>query len=1063
MNRFTGKWEENVGQEIQGKGIRFSGRFVATALLALAVLATAPSGGAADLASNLLEGRTERVTVTLVEGTNMAAAVAPDGSAIALAIQGVLWTIPSSGGTAKRLTGWDVEATSPVWSPDGQRIAFQNYSADGFYHVWTIGSDGSGLKQITSGYFDHREPSWSPDGRRIAFSSDRGQAHNYDIWTIDLDTGAYAQRTSLAADEHSPAWSPDGALIAYVEGRFIYRVDSAGQRVLLASIPSGTIRVPAWQRDGQGVVYQNNARQIVIGSQAVTTGEDTFPFPVSWMPDGSFIYTADGKLRMRAGDGSNPRDIPFAAPLELSRPVVTPKDFRLASRQARPVQGIYSPVMSPDGKKIAFAALNDIWVLDLTKKSSRPEPLTNDAFIEWTPSWASDSSRLYFTSDRHGGGRPEMYSIDLASREVTRLSVTPSATVVDAVISPDGKSFAYVNGTNQSLRIHDIATGESRLVANQAYESNVGKPSWSPDGRTLANADIEEANTRFREGSNMIRTVDVATGAWSFREPGPFPRALSERFEAGPAWSPDGKWMAFIMDSALHVMPVAPDGTPTGPSRQVAPHAADMPSWGPDSRTLIYMSLGKLRTIQMDGTGGREIPVDLDYKPAMPDGATIIHAGGMWDGINPIIQRDVEIMVVNNRIQQIRPINPNARGKPNGLGKNDKFIDALHLTVMPGLWDTHVHPRVKDYTGQWWAVQLAYGFTSVTSNGTSTYTSLLAREALEAGRMIGPRLFVAPIFDGPRTYYGHHRTILNDEVLALELDKAKAIGMDFLKAYVRAPAAYEGMIAATAQQMGVRAATHFLSPGIRTGLGGTTHLSATQRMGYSWTSSGSSRTYQDAVSLYSDGDYALTSTHGGNAILGNDPGILTDPRFNLLMPPNYVNALRNNASTPPSAAQMQNLRNSVVTPSAILRAGGLVALGTDTPLSAPALGLHAALRTFALGVSNHEALQAVTINAAKYTNVANELGSIERGKIADLIMVNGNPLEDVANAASVELVMKNGLVYTIADIIQPYVTASALNERNRMFAERAKRCRGDVVKCATDNLAATYTSSDHGH
>jgi cytosine/adenosine deaminase-related metal-dependent hydrolase len=153
----------------------------------------------------------------------------------------------------------------------------------------------------------------------------------------------------------------------------------------------------------------------------------------------------------------------------------------------------------------------------------------------------------------------------------------------------------------------------------------------------------------------------------------------------------------------------------------------------------------------------------------------------------------------------------------------------------------------------------------------------------------------------------------------------------------------------------------------------------------------------------------------------------------------------------------------VVTPSAILRAGGLVALGTDTPLSAPALGLHAALRTFALGVSNHEALQAVTINAAKYTNVANELGSIERGKIADLIMVNGNPLEDVANAASVELVMKNGLVYTIADIIQPYVTASALNERNRMFAERAKRCRGDVVKCATDNLAATYTSSDHGH
>jgi Tol biopolymer transport system component/imidazolonepropionase-like amidohydrolase len=1056
--------ESNVDQESRGaEGFRFRTRMIAGALSASIVLAFAPSGVAADPVDNLLEGRTERVTVTLSEGTNMAAAAAPDGRTLALAIQGVLWTIPGSGGTATRLTAWDVEATSPVWSPDGRRIAFQNYSADGFYHIWTVDADGSNFGKVTSGNFDHREPSWSPDGRQIAFSSDRGRAHNYDIWAIDLATGAYQQRTNMTADEHSPAWSPDGSSIAYVEGRFIYSVDSAGQRVQLASIPNGTIRVPSWQRDGRGVVYQNNARQIVIGSQAVTIGEDIFPFPVSWMPDGSFVYTADGKVRVRNADGSNPRDISFAAALEVSRPVVQPKDFRLSARDRRPVQGIYSPVMSPDGKKIAFTALNDVWLLDLANGSSRPQQLTNDTFIEWTPSWSSDSNRLFFTSDRHGGGLPEMYSIDLSSREVTRLSVTPSGTVVDAVVSPDGKSFAYVNGTNQSLRVHDFATNQSRLVANQAYESNVGKPSWSPDGRTLANADIEEANTRFREGRNMIRTVDVATGAWSFREPGAFPRALSERFEAGPAWSPDGKWMAYIMDSTLHVIPVAPDGAPTGPARQVASHAADTPSWGPDSRTLIYMSLGKLRTIQIDGSGGREIPVDLSYTPAMPDGATIIHAGGMWDGINPVIQRDVEITIVNNRIQQIRPINPAARGKPSGLGRNDKFIDAMHLTVMPGLWDTHVHPRVKDYTGQWWAVQLAYGFTSVTSNGTSTYTSLLAREALEAGRMIGPRLFVAPIFDGPRTYYGHHRTILNESVLALELEKAQAIGMDFLKAYVRAPAVYEGMIAATAQRMGVRAGTHFLSPGIRTGLGGTTHLSATQRMGYSWTSSGMNRTYQDAVRLYADGDFALTSTHGGNAILGNDPGILTDPRFNLLMPPNYVNGLRNNASTPPSAAQMQNLRNSVVTPSAILRAGGLVALGTDTPLSAPALGLHAALRTFALGVSSHEALQAATINAARYTNVGNELGSIERGKIADIIMVHGDPLEDVANAANVELVMKNGVVYTIADLLQPYVTASALNERNRMIAERAKRCRSDVTLCAADRMAAIHTSGDHGH
>jgi len=1011
---------------------------------------------------NLLEGKTRKVSVALTQGTNMAVAASPDGSRLVLALQGVLWTLPVGGGEAKRLSDWDAEATSPVWSPDGRRIAYQNFSADGFYQIWVIDADGSDNRQVTSGVFDHREPSWSPDGTKLAFSSDRAQTHSYDVWTIDLRTGAYQQRTSQTTEEHSPVWSPNGASIAYADGRFVYAVDAAGNRTQLASIPSGTIRVPQWLPNGSGVVYQNNARQLVVGGVAVTTGEDTFPFPVSFLPDGSFVYGGDGKIRIRNGDGSGVRDVAFSAELEAVRPVVKKKDFKLRSNSERQVQGIYSPVMSPDGRKIAFVALNDVWLLDL-KKSSRPVRLTNDSFIDWTPSWArGDSRTLYFTSDRHGGGAPEMYSIDTVTRQVTRLSVTPSATVIDAVISPDGRSFAYINGPNQSIRIHDLATGESRLVANQAYESNVGKPSWSPDGRTLANADIQETNTRFREGRNMIRTVDVATGAWAYREPGPLPRALSERFEAGPEWSPDGRWMAYIMDSTLHVIPVSPEGAPTGAPRQVTRHTADMPSWTPDSRGLIYLSNGKLRTIRIDGSGSREIPVDLAYKPAMPDGLTVIQAGGLWDGVQAVIQQDVEIRIENNRIQSVRPIQPGKKRKPQGMKKHDRFIDALHLTLMPGMWDTHVHPRVKDYTGQWWGVQLAFGITNVTSNGTSTYTSLLAKESLEAGNMVGPRLFVAPIFDGPRTYYGHHRTIRNKEVLALELEKAEAIGMDFLKAYVRAPSAYEGIIANAGQRMGVRTASHFLSPGIRSGLGGTTHLSATQRMGYSWTSSQASRTYQDAVSLYSEGDYALTSTHGGNAILGQDPALASDPRLNLLMPPNYVTALRNNASTPPTATQLANIRTSVVPPSDILRAGAIVSLGTDTPLSAPALGTHAALRAFALGVSNHEALQSMTINAAKYTNVDAELGTIEPGKIADIVMLTGNPLEDVANAAKVEVVMKNGVTYTVADILRPYVTTAALMEQNRMAALRAKRCQNEAV-CRADAVAGTWSAADHGH
>ena len=193
--------------------------------------------------ANLLDRPVEEVTITLTEGTNMAATPSPDGQTIILAIQGSLWSMPSNGGDAKRLTGWQVEATWPVWAPDGSRIAFQNFS-DNTYHIWTIAPDGSDPRQITSGLHDHREPSWSPDGRKIAFSSDRSENGSYDIWTIDLATGVYEQRTSMATEEHSPAWSPDGTRLAYVEGRFVFAVDTLGQREQLAKLPLGLRRHP---------------------------------------------------------------------------------------------------------------------------------------------------------------------------------------------------------------------------------------------------------------------------------------------------------------------------------------------------------------------------------------------------------------------------------------------------------------------------------------------------------------------------------------------------------------------------------------------------------------------------------------------------------------------------------------------------------------------------------------------------------------------------------------------------------------------------------------------------
>jgi imidazolonepropionase-like amidohydrolase len=175
------------------------------------------------------------------------------------------------------------------------------------------------------------------------------------------------------------------------------------------------------------------------------------------------------------------------------------------------------------------------------------------------------------------------------------------------------------------------------------------------------------------------------------------------------------------------------------------------------------------------------------------------------------------------------------------------------------------------------------------------------------------------------------------------------------------------------------------------------------------------------VALFTETDYALSSSHsGGNNVLGDEPGILTDPRFTLLMPAEYQAQIRTQAGTPPTAQQRQAMRNAVEIPARFMNAGGLVALGTDSPLDWPGLGIHARLRAFATAVTAHQALQSVTINAARYAHADHELGTVEAGKIADLIFVRGDPLADVKNAANVERVMKNGVVYTVDEILRRF-------------------------------------------
>lgn len=988
-------------------------------------------------ALSTLQGSTKDVTVELKEGTNMAATPSPDGQRIAFTAQGALWIVPATGGIAKRISAFDVEPTAPIWSPNGSSIAFQNYTPDGNWHIWTINPDGSEPKEITTGFFDDREPAWTPDGSALVFASDRSNDGQYKIWSYTLSNGIYTQLTKGLGAESNPVVSTDGKKIAFVDTGNVYSVnlDQGGPPTLVA--PGSA---PSWS--DAGLIYQSTGTNLKAGGKDIVVNEDLFPFPVRMLPDGKFLYTADGKLKVRNVDGSGLKEVPFIAPLIVRRPVLTKfKDHKFNITGPRNAIGISAPTISPDGQSVAFVALNDVWVM---KIGDEPIRLTNDADRDGNVQWTADGGSVYFSTEKGNAGALAVDQINVATKSRKRLASIPGKSIVSPKMSPSGDRIAYTTLSGQ-LEIWNLASSSGELVIPQV-STQLSTPQWTPDARKILLVDNERINNRFREGYNKLRVIDIGAKTAKFYPVAEAPKQISDREEGAAVLSPDGKTVALIIDSVLHTMPVDGNGSPTGPAVAITTEVADLPSWAGDSKTILYKSADKLKTIQSSGGGVKIVPLNLQWTQAVGPATTIVHAGNVWDGISTSLQANMDIVISGNRITAIRPHEANAQATAT------RFVDASALTVIPGMWDPHVHPLTLYQGGQYGQIatlMLSYGITSTQSVAGPLHQSLEIREALEAGNLIGPRLFVSPpLWEGNRQFYSFARTLRTPAVADMEIAKAKQMDVDFMKSYVRAPIPIMSKIAQAAFDIGIPSGTHMLSPGAATGLAGTTHLSATQRMGYGWSKSTNGFTYQDAYDLHAkSGFHVIDTLFSSLALVGQDSSIVTDDRFKLLVPPNFLAGL--SATATPAPEILNSIKKDAEQSAKVQRAGGLLALGTDSPLVAPGISLHTNLRAGGLAYSNHQAMQNVTINAAKMAFLDKDLGSIEVGKLADLVAVKGNPLVDLKAAADVQYVVKNGITYTLPQMLAPFKTPVALAMRKKAIYAYNKRCGQSPESCET--------------
>lgn len=1025
-------------------------------------------------------GPSKEKTVTIDEATNVALALSPDGKTIALDFLSILWTMPVEGGPLRRLSGDFDDLGQPDWSPDGKRIVFQSYRT-GNFKLWSVAPDGTDWRQHTDGLdIDDREPRWSPDGRTIAFSSDR--TGRYAIHLLDVASGRVTELSKGTSQDSEPAWSKDGKRIAYIADNtrlMVTDLDANAEQIEAVEVPHDNLRAsdirvirpselhaPTFAPDGKLAwirVDENSVRLVHDGRDRVTE-DDLYIFRPAWLSDGSFIFGATGKIKRQSGEGKA-AVIPFTASVPVATPDYKKKQRDFDGTAQRPVVGIGSPVLSPDGRQIAFRALNDLWLLPI---GGKPRRLVTGPYYKADPAWSPDGKTIAYSTDR--GGELDLWLHDIASGSDRQLTNLHKIAATSCTWSPDGKSIAFLD---HDTRVHiiEVASGAVRQIYDRMFEP--GRPSFSPDSRLVALAAVRPKTPRYREGANQILVIDLETGKGRYQAHAPG-KSLSTRGDDGPVWSPDGRHLAYVFASTLWVVPVDASGTFTGPPRQLTTETTDAPSWSGDSSTLLYLSNGKLRLVPLAGGKARTVPLALTWANAKPQGRTIVRAGKLWDASAPRYKHDVDVVIEGNRIVDVHP-----HGGAALSDANARVIDGSHLTLLPGLIDVHTHRQMQGYgaygdrMGRLW---LAMGVTATRSPGCPAYHMVEDREALASGARVGARHFATgEAIDGSRVFYNFMRPVTEPGQMELELARAEALDYDMMKTYVRLPHADQSKVIKAAHRLGMHVSSHYHYPALAQGVDGMEHLGATSRYGYSRCLTVQGAGYQDANQLFSSARAGRTPTlFNAAALLGEGENVLDDPRLRTLMPPWDFQRLADRVALMRAGdrtALFKLLERNVEQIKETMRNGWHVVSGTDAPIDFVALSLHLNLRAMVrFGISTHDTLLSATRNSAEFMD--QPLGAIRRGLLADMVLVEGDPLERIEDAAAVRHVLVNGVDHTPETLMAPFaarqvsmisheVLPPIVGKRAQFWWQTDDYVEGCRGSCCSDHGSIVH--GDHTH
>lgn len=1009
-----------------------------------------------------------QIPIRVSEGSWMDVDVSPDGRTIAFTLLGDIYTMPISGGTPTRISeglAWEVH---PRFSPDGRRIAFTSDRGGGD-NIWVMNADGSDKRQVTKEDFRLlNQPSWSPDGRYIVakkhFTTGRSLGTG-EVWMYHVSGGAGVLLVKRPNEQHQkelgePVYAPDGNSVYYTRNVtpgpiFEYAQDSntglfdierydlgTGEVTKAVTGLGGSVR-PQPSPDGKKIAFvRREATRSKLYVKDLESGVErkiyddldqdvqetwavTGVYPnMGWTPDSrSIVFWAKGKINRVDADGSNAREIPFA--IDDTRDVIDPPQFsvEVAPEQFTTRMPRFASV-SPDGRQVVFESLGKLYVKPMGGGAARRLTRGGDGF-ELFPSWSRDGRQIVFVgwTDEGLGTIRTVAAGGGNARDVT----TRPGHYARPHFSPDGRTIVFERnaGGNLTSPRWSEDPGVYRVAASGGAPEMVARGMGAPH--------FGSASDRvFMIGQDAGKRQLVST---SLTGEAKRVHAAGE-LVTDYVVSPTGEYVAFRQNYEAFVVPLMPGNQTVElsatskalPVTKVSGSGGDYIHWASNGNRL-HWSLGPTvytaETAQLfpaaprpEGAPGFVAPtsgVSLTMQQAAAihrgttvlTGARIVTMAGQGGGII----EDGVIVVRHNRIAAIGP-----RASVQ-IPAGATTVDVGGKTIIPGLIDAHAHGPAG--TGElipetnWSMVQnLALGTTTIHDPSNRASEIFAASEMQRAGLIVAPRIFsTGEIVYGARAADVYAEINSLDDALA-HVRRLKAQGGHSVKNYnqPRREQRQQVVEAARIENMQVVAE------------GGSLY-----GMDMNLVADGNNTLehnipleifYDDVVQMYRQTRVAYTPTLG--VTYG---GLAGDPYWRQATDV-YAQPLLQ-AHTPPARLLADNARRTKAPDSnfvddeaarearKLMQAGVPVAAGGHGQQAG--IAMHWELWSFVRGgMTPIEALATGTSEAARSLGMARDIGTLEVGKLADLVVLDGDPTENIRNTERVSRVMLGGRLYDAA-------------------------------------------------